>query len=301
MENEHKVYLHLFPNGKRYYGYAHRELNTRFGKNGINYSYQPPIWNAIQKYGWENIEHILVGKYSTEKEAKAVETKMIRKYCTSNPLYGYNIAECDSDVFVKRYFLDTELMSNSNYANLYNKGLLNYSIYRGDVLNCNDVKLRFDEFDLNLNVYHRFNTTRYSGLIYVDIDSDETVQITEDIFNSLRTTKSFIFYCKALCGVKGDISINDVSGLNIGYGLKFVYSLFNGKYCVYPDTNSKTDSIKVDKVKTILDGQKSIFNNSVNYFKATNNLLSKDDADILRILKNDAIIMKKLNSLKEQF
>jgi len=301
LNNKHKVYLHLFPNGKRYYGYTCKDLNTRFGKNGIGYSYQPLIWNAIQKYGWQNIEHILIGEFNTEKEAKSVETKMIRRYFTNNPLYGYNVAECDSDVFVQKYFLDTELMNNNSYVNIYNKGLLNYSRCRNDVFNCDDTKRYFDENDLILNVYHRFNTTRYSGLIFVDIDSDDTVQITEEAFNTLSATKSFIFYLKALYGVNDDFDFDfdDISELRIGYGLKFVYSIFDGEFRVHPDINSKTDYVKICKVKAILNKQKNILKDNIDDFRITENFRNKDDSDILRMLKNDIITMKNLNSVKE--
>ena len=56
MENNYKVYCHLFPNGKRYIGITKQRLAIRF-KNGYGYQRCPIMWKAIQKYKWRNIEH----------------------------------------------------------------------------------------------------------------------------------------------------------------------------------------------------------------------------------------------------
>lgn len=52
------VYEHLFPNGKRYVGITSKPPKTRW-ENGAGYAKdgQPVMYNAIQKYGWDNIEH----------------------------------------------------------------------------------------------------------------------------------------------------------------------------------------------------------------------------------------------------
>lgn len=86
MEN-YKVYMHIFPNGKRYIGLTKRSLKARFGKQGNNYRGQY-VYQFIQQYGWDNIQHILVKDHLTEKQASDMEINLIRKY---NTYYdGYN-------------------------------------------------------------------------------------------------------------------------------------------------------------------------------------------------------------------
>ena len=50
--------MHIFPNGKKYIGITCKSPNERWeGGTGYSAKTQPVMYNAIQKYGWENIEH----------------------------------------------------------------------------------------------------------------------------------------------------------------------------------------------------------------------------------------------------
>lgn len=55
MEN-YKVYIHIFPNKKVYIGMTCQEPKERW-KRGKAYKENRHLYNAINKYGWENIEH----------------------------------------------------------------------------------------------------------------------------------------------------------------------------------------------------------------------------------------------------
>ena len=86
----YKVYKHSFPNGKVYIGITSMETWERW-KGGTGYKHQPMMWNAIQKYGWKNIDHSIVCDGLTKTEAEALEVELIRKYRANNRRYGYNI------------------------------------------------------------------------------------------------------------------------------------------------------------------------------------------------------------------
>lgn len=86
------VYIHIFPNGKRYVGLTMRDVNKRWGKNGIAYKRQKVVYNAILKYGWKNIQHI-VYNIDTESEMKYLERYLIAYYNTTDHRYGYNVTE----------------------------------------------------------------------------------------------------------------------------------------------------------------------------------------------------------------
>lgn len=84
------VYCHTFPNGKVYIGITGQKPTVRWA-NGKGYSKNSSVRDAIDKYGWENVKHEILFENLTEKEAKAKEIQLIKKYDANDPLYGYNI------------------------------------------------------------------------------------------------------------------------------------------------------------------------------------------------------------------
>lgn len=89
MDRNWKVYVHISPNGKRYYGITSQRPNERWG-NGKRYKHNKYLTRAIDKYGWDNFEHIVLFDNLTEKEAKLLEQMYIALYDTKNLEYGYN-------------------------------------------------------------------------------------------------------------------------------------------------------------------------------------------------------------------
>ncbi len=90
----YSVYCHINKiNGKKYVGQTKLEPNIRFGKNGRKYSGSRHFFFAIQKYGWDNFDHIIVANNLTIEEANSFEQLLIAKLDLTNPEYGYNIAK----------------------------------------------------------------------------------------------------------------------------------------------------------------------------------------------------------------
>lgn len=84
------VYCHTTPSGKRYFGITFQKPQDRWdGGNG--YSHQV-FYNAIQKYGWDNIRHEILYSGLGEEEAKQIEIQLIAEYRTTDPDYGYNVS-----------------------------------------------------------------------------------------------------------------------------------------------------------------------------------------------------------------
>lgn len=86
------VYKHIFPNGKVYIGITGRKPEDRW-ENGHGYDrHQTIMKNAIQKYGWDNIQHEILYTDLTQEEAEQKEIELIAFYKSNQREYGYNIA-----------------------------------------------------------------------------------------------------------------------------------------------------------------------------------------------------------------
>jgi group I intron endonuclease len=83
------VYMHIAPNGKKYVGITGNDVKVRW-QNGTGYKRNKHFWNAITKYGWENIEHIILYTNISKDKACEIEKELIAKYNTRNSQFGYN-------------------------------------------------------------------------------------------------------------------------------------------------------------------------------------------------------------------
>ena len=91
-ENRYSVYCHYFPNGKVYVGITAREPEKRWLKDGYGYKDQGLMYSAIKKYGWNNIEHIILASCVSYKSAKNIEIAYIEMYDSTNRKKGCNFA-----------------------------------------------------------------------------------------------------------------------------------------------------------------------------------------------------------------
>lgn len=88
---EYTVYMHIAPNGKKYIGITKRNPNIRFGMNGQNYKKDTHFGRAIEKYGWDSFEHIILESNLSEEDAKRREKELIESYKTYDSEFGYNM------------------------------------------------------------------------------------------------------------------------------------------------------------------------------------------------------------------
>lgn len=92
MNKNYKVYMHKNQiNGKVYIGQTSKSLNRRWG-NGKCYATCPYFNHAIEKYGWDNFDHLLLNDNLSKDEADELEKYYIQKYESYNPEHGYNIS-----------------------------------------------------------------------------------------------------------------------------------------------------------------------------------------------------------------
>lgn len=82
------VYKHTFPDGKIYIGIANNYLSR--WNDGKGYSDNPPMYEAIKQYGWDNIKHEILKECDTRHEAEQLEQRLILAYHSENEEIGYN-------------------------------------------------------------------------------------------------------------------------------------------------------------------------------------------------------------------
>lgn len=83
------LYRHLFPDGKSYIGITELSPNQRWGLYGKGYIEMPKMCNAILRFGWDNIQHVIeITNIPTKEEALSLEQEYIKKYDSVHN--GYN-------------------------------------------------------------------------------------------------------------------------------------------------------------------------------------------------------------------
>ena len=75
MENNYSVYQHVTPEGMYYFGQT-QNVEKRWRNNGAEYK-GTALYPYIEKYGWENIKHIVLFKDQTKENALWIEDFLI--------------------------------------------------------------------------------------------------------------------------------------------------------------------------------------------------------------------------------
>lgn len=91
--HNYSVYVHtVIANGKKYVGITNRKYIEQRWRNGEGYK-QQAFYNAIKKYGWDNIKHEILYTGLTREEAIQWEMALIAMWKTTDSNFGYNKTE----------------------------------------------------------------------------------------------------------------------------------------------------------------------------------------------------------------
>ena len=75
MENNYSVYQHVTPDGMYYFGQTNN-IKRRWRNNGAEYK-KTSLQPYIEKFGWDNIQHIVLFKDQTRENALFIENFLI--------------------------------------------------------------------------------------------------------------------------------------------------------------------------------------------------------------------------------
>lgn len=93
--NKFVVYLLEFPNGKKYCGYSSNIKRRWHGPS--EYKECPLVYNAILKYGWNNINKKVICSFNSKEEALKTQALFIDYYDLLDHSKGYNLVPGGGD------------------------------------------------------------------------------------------------------------------------------------------------------------------------------------------------------------
>ncbi len=89
---ENIVYCFTFPNEKKYIGKTQQGLDIRLRSHRYGAKHiQNYLYNAIRKFGWDEIRVDVLGKFDTIQKMNELEKNLIQEHNTTNPAFGYNL------------------------------------------------------------------------------------------------------------------------------------------------------------------------------------------------------------------
>lgn len=77
-KGKYSVYIHVCPNEMIYVGVTGKDPERRWRK-GEGYNKQSLFYQAVQFYGWSNIEHKIVGEFVNKADALQLERKLVQE------------------------------------------------------------------------------------------------------------------------------------------------------------------------------------------------------------------------------
>lgn len=123
--NKWTVYIHTVPKelsnyeyNKYYVGITSCSPKQRW-LNGKGYQNNKYFNKAINKYGWNNIEHEIIAKKLTENEAKEFEVSLISVLNSNNAKFGYNLTKGGDSTNPENCFIVAQYDLEGNFIAYY--------------------------------------------------------------------------------------------------------------------------------------------------------------------------------------
>lgn len=89
--NKNCIYIHRNKINNKIYVGKTKNIKERWSRNGERYSGCSYFYSAIQKYGWNNFEHIVIEENIDNQHIDEREQYWIQYYNSNNKEYGYNL------------------------------------------------------------------------------------------------------------------------------------------------------------------------------------------------------------------
>lgn len=77
---EYYVYMHTFPDGRRYIGQTGKPVKERCGLRGNGYKGNKKMYDEIGRVGWDNVRHEIVATVYGRKNALLLERGLMEEW-----------------------------------------------------------------------------------------------------------------------------------------------------------------------------------------------------------------------------
>lgn len=216
MKNNYCVYKHTSPSNKVYIGITSMKPEQRWA-NGKGYKTQM-FYHAIQKYGWDKINHEVLFENLSKDEAEQKEIELITYYKSNQSNYGYNVDNGGSSIG-SHSEATRQKLSNNMIGDTRNKGRIHTDKSRKHMSEAHIGNSLTEEAKRKLS---KFNT----GKKY-------TNEVKEHIKIAKRKAQSYPVYCVELDMSFDSVPeaveyINNIGGSVIRQGIqKVINGLMN--------------------------------------------------------------------------
>lgn len=154
-QDKYTIYCHITNIGGQVYFGITKDVERRWGVNGCNYRNQPKMWEAIQKYGWDNITHFIMAE-NVEKEV-AIRTEGL--FIDLARMNGMDVLNgqrsggswTDED-YVKEYFKDYR-EQHIDELNAYQKEY--YQLHSEEINSRHKERYQLHRNDVDYKIYNR--------------------------------------------------------------------------------------------------------------------------------------------------
>lgn len=217
---DYYIYLHISPSNKYYVGYSCQKNPNARWRYGKGYCTQPLIWEAIQKYGWDNFQHKILKTNLTFDEANYWEIYYISQYKSNDRKYGYNLTPGGSnpnqseEAKLKNKIAHTGLRFYRSTIYQYNKDGILLNIFRS---------YREGEEITGINLYRIASSCNKKSVICSPIECCfSKIKLSEEevinrFYNSLNTKYIYQYdlMSKQLIGAYPSLDIaKDITGIS---------------------------------------------------------------------------------------
>lgn len=171
--NTYSVYKHILPNNKIYIGITSKG-SSRW-KNGFGYKRNHLFFKDIVKYGWDNIQHIILYTNLTRDDAYNIEQNLIKTLKSWDYNIGYNI-RTDSNYLekVQLYISNKEDKKDIINLNIISSKRVGRAVYK---------------YDYNKNIINTYNSVADAAK-----DAGIPVETIRTWCNNKRTPYRYNFF-----------------------------------------------------------------------------------------------------------
>ena len=235
--SKYKLYKHTSPSGKIYIGITSMESTNHRWKNGEGYRNNEHFYNAIKKYGWDNIEHEILYSNLTKDEACLLEQCYIALYESNNPNFGYNNTLGGEGALGHTMSEEGKKIISESIKHCWKKGKLNTNESKSKR------KLSIMQF------YQENNINRDANDIEGYMFYKTHMKLTQTILNSAKQTKT----------IRKFLLITDKGYSGVFYTVQnAAWFLYNTKYLKRKSDLYKINSIISSRVLGKVDAKKAL-------------------------------------------